>query len=242
MAFQCAGAPLSRGSAPSQRTQVRHKPRRAGKSFGLSFWGKGPHGYDTVGDCLYYDVIGTSRFHLPSISQLPPQRAVDKGCLPPGPATRRQIPPHRNPQSFTDPLGLKTMGFAERLPSNYSTPMCSSRMPTLSMPSMRLAARKSPGGVANMPWNWREFVVKDCDGRLMAFAANLLPVSVFRLRDVFTWLPANGVIGRRPGPSLARHHWPVRRRAGYRSSNDIATCRVRSALGAICRSLPSGRP
>ena len=28
-------------------------------------------------------------------------------------------------------------------------------------------------GVANMPWNWREFVVKYCDGRLLAFAANL---------------------------------------------------------------------
>ena len=28
-------------------------------------------------------------------------------------------------------------------------------------------------GVANMPWNSREFVVKDCDGRLLAFGANL---------------------------------------------------------------------
>jgi uncharacterized glyoxalase superfamily protein PhnB len=27
--------------------------------------------------------------------------------------------------------------------------------------------------VANMPWNSREFVVKDCDGRLLAFGANL---------------------------------------------------------------------
>ena len=27
---------------------------------------------------------------------------------------------------------------------------------------------------ANMPWNCREFVVKDCDGRLLAFGANLL--------------------------------------------------------------------
>jgi hypothetical protein len=28
-------------------------------------------------------------------------------------------------------------------------------------------------GLANMPWNCREFVVKDCDGRLLAFGANL---------------------------------------------------------------------
>ena len=28
-------------------------------------------------------------------------------------------------------------------------------------------------GIANMPWNSREFVVKDCDGRLLAFGANL---------------------------------------------------------------------
>jgi uncharacterized glyoxalase superfamily protein PhnB len=28
-------------------------------------------------------------------------------------------------------------------------------------------------GVANMAWHSREFVVKDCDGRLLAFGANL---------------------------------------------------------------------
>jgi uncharacterized glyoxalase superfamily protein PhnB len=28
-------------------------------------------------------------------------------------------------------------------------------------------------GLANMPWNSREFVVKDCDGRLLAFGSNL---------------------------------------------------------------------
>jgi uncharacterized glyoxalase superfamily protein PhnB len=28
-------------------------------------------------------------------------------------------------------------------------------------------------GLANMPWNAREFVVKDCDGRLLAFGSNL---------------------------------------------------------------------
>lgn len=28
-------------------------------------------------------------------------------------------------------------------------------------------------GLANTPWNAREFVVKDCDGRLLAFGANL---------------------------------------------------------------------
>ncbi len=28
-------------------------------------------------------------------------------------------------------------------------------------------------GLANMPWQCREFVVRDCDGRLLAFGANL---------------------------------------------------------------------
>jgi uncharacterized glyoxalase superfamily protein PhnB len=28
-------------------------------------------------------------------------------------------------------------------------------------------------GLADMPWNSREFVVKDCDGRLLAFGADL---------------------------------------------------------------------
>lgn len=28
-------------------------------------------------------------------------------------------------------------------------------------------------GLANMPWHSREFVVKDCDARLLAFGANL---------------------------------------------------------------------
>jgi catechol 2,3-dioxygenase-like lactoylglutathione lyase family enzyme len=28
-------------------------------------------------------------------------------------------------------------------------------------------------GLANMPWNSREFVVKDCDGRLLVFGSNL---------------------------------------------------------------------
>ena len=28
-------------------------------------------------------------------------------------------------------------------------------------------------GLANTPWHLREFVVKDCDGRLLAFGANL---------------------------------------------------------------------
>lgn len=27
-------------------------------------------------------------------------------------------------------------------------------------------------GLANMPWRSREFVVRDCDGRLLAFGAN----------------------------------------------------------------------
>jgi hypothetical protein len=33
--------------------------------------------------------------------------------------------------------------------------------------------RQVLGGLGNMPWHKREFVVKDCDGRLLAFGANL---------------------------------------------------------------------
>jgi hypothetical protein len=36
-----------------------------------------------------------------------------------------------------------------------------------------LKEENSRGGLANMPWNSREFVVKDRDGRLLAFGANL---------------------------------------------------------------------
>ena len=32
-------------------------------------------------------------------------------------------------------------------------------------------------GLGDTPWHSREFVVKDCDGRLLAFGANLQPVS-----------------------------------------------------------------
>ena len=56
--------------------------------------------------------------------------------------------------------------------TNCSTRTCSWKMPTHFMASTRRKASNSRG-VANMPWHSREFVVKDCDGRLLAFGANL---------------------------------------------------------------------
>ncbi len=57
--------------------------------------------------------------------------------------------------------------------TNCSTRTCSSKMPTHFMPSLQGTASNSLRELANTPWGSREFVVKDCDGRLLAFGANL---------------------------------------------------------------------
>jgi hypothetical protein len=46
-------------------------------------------------------------------------------------------------------------------------------MPTHFMASTQPKAWNFIRGLGNMPWHCREFVVKDCDGRLLAFGANL---------------------------------------------------------------------
>ena len=67
-------------------------------------------------------------------------------------------PPTYNPGKYSDEL-LDAYVFIEDADALYS----------------EYAARgvEFTRGLENMPWQCREFVVKDCDGRLLAFGANL---------------------------------------------------------------------
>ena len=71
---------------------------------------------------------------------------------------RCAAPPTANPDKYGDEL-LDTYLFVEDADALYA----------------EYAARdvEFTRGPANMPWLSREFVVKDCDGRLLAFGANL---------------------------------------------------------------------
>ena len=67
-------------------------------------------------------------------------------------------PPTANPEKYADEL-LDAYIFIENADELYA----------------EYASRgvQFTRGLANMPWCSREFVVKDCDGRLLAFGANL---------------------------------------------------------------------
>jgi len=67
-------------------------------------------------------------------------------------------PPKINPDKYSDEL-LDAYLFVENADALYA----------------EYAARgvEFTRGLGNTPWNSREFVVKDCDGRLLAFGANL---------------------------------------------------------------------
>ena len=67
-------------------------------------------------------------------------------------------PPTPNPDKYADEL-LDAYVFVEDADALYA----------------EYAARgvEFVRGLGNMPWRCREFVVKDCDGRLLAFGANL---------------------------------------------------------------------
>jgi len=67
-------------------------------------------------------------------------------------------PPTANPNKYSDEL-LDAYIFIEDADALYA----------------EYAARgvEFTRGLANMPWRSREFVVKDCDGRLLAFGADL---------------------------------------------------------------------
>jgi catechol 2,3-dioxygenase-like lactoylglutathione lyase family enzyme len=71
---------------------------------------------------------------------------------------RCAAPPTANPDKYTDEL-LDAYLFVEDANALYS----------------EYAAQgvEFARGLGNMPWHCREFVVKDCDGRLLAFGANL---------------------------------------------------------------------
>ena len=77
------------------------------------------------------------------------QHAIHFRCTP---------PPTANPSKYSDEL-LDAYLFIEDADALYA----------------EYAARgvEFARELANMPWNSREFVVKDCDGRLLAFGANL---------------------------------------------------------------------
>jgi catechol 2,3-dioxygenase-like lactoylglutathione lyase family enzyme len=86
----------------------------------------------------------------------PPVYAIvarDKHCI----NFRLAEPPAHNPDKYADELldAYLNIENADALYAEY-------------------AARgvEFTRGLANMPWHQREFVVKDCDGRLLAFGAN----------------------------------------------------------------------
>ena len=71
---------------------------------------------------------------------------------------RWAAPPTANPEKYSEEL-LDAYVFVEDADALYA----------------EYAARgvEFARGLGNMPWNSREFVVKDCDGRLIVFGANL---------------------------------------------------------------------
>jgi uncharacterized glyoxalase superfamily protein PhnB len=71
---------------------------------------------------------------------------------------RCAAPPTPNPEKYSDEL-LDAYIFIEDADALYA----------------EYAAKgvEFSRGLANMPWKSREFVVKDCDGRLLVFGANL---------------------------------------------------------------------
>lgn len=102
----------------------------------------------------YKDKLG---FECLGIWQNPPVYAIvarDKHAI----HFRCAEPPTANPGKYVDEL-LDAYLFIEDADALYE----------------EYAARgvEFQRGVANMPWQCREFVVKDCDGRLLAFGANL---------------------------------------------------------------------
>ena len=81
-----------------------------------------------------------------------------RGTRPAGDSLRCAEPPTANPDKYRDEL-LDAYLFVEDADALYA----------------EYAAQgvEFTRGLANMPWHSREFVVKDCDGRLLAFGANL---------------------------------------------------------------------
>jgi uncharacterized glyoxalase superfamily protein PhnB len=102
----------------------------------------------------YKDKLG---FECLSIWQDPPEYAIaarDDHAI----HFRCAEPPTRNPEKYADEL-LDAYLFVEDADALHA----------------EYAAKdvEFTRSLANMPWGCREFVVRDCDGRLLAFGANV---------------------------------------------------------------------
>jgi uncharacterized glyoxalase superfamily protein PhnB len=102
-------------------------------------------------DKLGFDCLGT--WHDPPVYAIV---ARDRHAI----HFRCAEPPTPNPDKYNDEL-LDAYVFVENADALYA----------------EYAAQgvEFTRGLANMPWQSREFVVKDCDGRLLAFGADLQP-------------------------------------------------------------------
>jgi catechol 2,3-dioxygenase-like lactoylglutathione lyase family enzyme len=102
----------------------------------------------------YQDKLG---FHCRGTWQDPPVYAIiarDHHAI----HFRCAAPPAPNPDKYRDEL-LDAYIFIEDADALYAE-----------FAARNVDFARTP---ANMPWHCREFVVKDCDGRLLAFGANL---------------------------------------------------------------------
>ena len=102
----------------------------------------------------YKDRLG---FECLSTWQDPPEYAIvarDEHTI----HFRRAEPPIANPDKYTDEL-LDAYLFIEDADALYA--------------EYEASGVEFTRGLANTPWHSREFVLKDCDGRLLAFGANM---------------------------------------------------------------------
>lgn len=83
---------------------------------------------------------------------------------------------HRGPRPARDPLPLRC-ALPTANPDKYGDELLDAYLHVEDADAL-YAEYSAKGveftrGLANMPWHSREFVVKDCDGRLLAFGANV---------------------------------------------------------------------
>lgn len=108
-----------------------------------------PRTLDYYRDKLGFECLGTW-FDPPSFATV----ARDEHAI----HFRRAAPPTANPDKYKEEL-LDAYIFVEDVDALYA----------------EYAAKgvEFAQGVANMPWQMREFLVKDCDGRLLGFGSKL---------------------------------------------------------------------
>ncbi len=110
---------------------------------------------DIPGTLAYYkDMLG---FQCLGTWQDPPVYAIvarDQHAI----HFRCAAPPKANPNKYSEEL-LDAYLFVEDVDALYT--------------EYSAKGVEFTRGLANMPWHSREYVVKDCDGRLLAFGANV---------------------------------------------------------------------